>query len=1024
MAVADRRRKRTRKTAYVDQLLDSPAKMAKTNDFYRELNGFYRRKWGASLKLPNVDGFPFDLARLYEIVIDQGGWQKISSNEQWGDVAAALGYNQEITVVSHAIKQIYIRYLSKYEQNELIGEAEEVDAEAMAGRNRNGRMFSYLASSDCPVSVPPLNAEPINYLATQESEYGRLVKSLLSGLPNEVDFAINILTLLSHPGPRLFKVSSCPAIITILMAHVGIFADGQGDCTLKNLHDAWQEASGRDFLSFWKACGITDPEILRMVGFEHNNVVEELNQDRDLFNLPLAEFSTNDPISWRIFQILCIVRNLSFEEVNREALAENWPLIKFLLICAACDWPQLMTSALDTLSNIAYEMDITTDDMSASHHAILKLVHDCLHSSDKLKITRTMEIIAGLCNSERNENIICEFLSPDIMASIFSHVFLKDVMVCVYTLEALYQISELGTVACEQISQHPSAIDMLVDMTTVEAISFGPGGLSGMKVVEFNAPGASSSSTPSTMANMAQQPFQQVETSGSQYKPLVQRAPAPTILTNTAPRSIMSTDPAISQQHEIQHVQVMPTTLTTVGASPTLPNGPMVPQEEPQSKLDMLTVRWIRKNCIPTPGCSVNRGEVYAAYVNDMRNIYKSLSGSAGMFTNTLKACFRDVTVKPCEKAGSSYVHRSISNSHSPSPLSDFVDDEQEDPITSPLTNSLKSSDLQQTCPISDDLSEKLDSTIDAVASGKNGLNIQTNCNGVSYKHVNGVNEHISENGLDEHDDEDDMDDEMDGDDEDQEDFEEEDMGADEEDDDTSSMCSESVHSSVNGVTSHGIEPQNVYSNGHFSTSESESTGTAMENIAAETDPSTSEEGNLLCEWDNCLRLFSKGSTLFYHCATEHINENTVQCKWPNCDSTLRSRWSLVTHVQDHHCNEASLRNAAKRRQNGEPPEIVPKVVKEPTPAVYTKNAAAEAIRRHAFTYLPKDVTDENEGPVTKSIRLTSSLILRNLARYSSDGRRLLRRHESHISWLALSKLESGIALAQCLAELHESHAP
>ncbi|KAK0393190.1 hypothetical protein QR680_000090 [Steinernema hermaphroditum] len=1144
MAVADRRRKRTRRCAYVDQLLDIPAKTAKTDEFYQNLNSFYRRKWGANLKLPSVDGFPFDLARLYEIVIDQGGWQKVSSNEQWGDVAAALGYNQEITVVSHAVKHIYLRYLSKYEQSEIIGEAEEADAEAsLPGRNRSTRIFTYLASSDCPVSVPPINAEPINYTITQESEYGRLTKSLLSGLPNEVDFAINILTLLSHPGPRLFRVSSCPAIIPILMAHVGIFPDGEQ--TLSHLHKAWEEASGRDFLSFWEGSGIDDPEILRLAGFDSNDVTEGLRRDRDLFNLPVAEFSTNDPTSWRIFQILSIARNLSFEEVNRAALANSWPLIKFLLICASCDWPQLTTSSLDTLSNISYDLDITTEEMSASHHAILKLVHDCLRSCDKLKIIGAMEIIAGLCNSERNENIICEFLTPEVMATIFSQVFLKDVMVCVYTLEALYQISELGTVACEQISKHPHAIDMLVDMTTVEAVSFGPGGLSGMKVVEFNAPNVSNSQTAVSMASMAQQPFQQMDTGNGHYKSVPQRAPAPTILTNTAQRTIMSTDPNVLQHHELtshsQQTQIAASpAFSTVSASPALPNGTMQLQGDGQSKLDVLTVRWIRKNCMPEPGCVVNRGEVYAAYVNDMRNIYKSLSGSAGMFTNTLKTCFRDVTVRPCEKAGSSYgymiegirfvssqtadcdtnvdhpvspTNRSISNSHSPSPLSDFVDDEQDDPMTSTtVTSHHLKCDLQQAEVISphgpvklevcsaavearnilssdssvhetkivrventacrtailthiptgpdeivnDEESVKLDSTINAVASGKNAMNIngQPNCNGIRYKvrdcsrdmqhttevmeslhcdHVNGITEnHSHENGLDDHEDED-VEDEMDehddehdeeqeayeeeeeeADDEEEEEVEEEeDMGADEEDDDTSSMCSESVQSSVN-----------VYTNGHFSTSESESTGTGIENAPTETDPSTSEEGNLLCEWDNCLRFFTKGSAMFYHCATEHINENTVQCKWPNCDSTLRSRWSMVTHIQDHHCNENSLRYAAKRRQEGDPPEVVQKPVKETPPAVYTKNAAAEAIRRHAFTYLPKDVTDENEGPVTKSIRLTSSLILRNLARYSSDGRSLLRRHESHLSWLALSKLESGIALAQCLAELHESHAP
>ena len=70
----------------------------------------------------------------------------------------------------------------------------------------------------------------------------------------------------------------------------------------------------------------------------------------------------------------------------------------------------------------------------------------------------------------------------------------------------------------------------------------------------------------------------------------------------------------------------------------------------------------------------------------------------------------------------------------------------------------------------------------------------------------------------------------------------------------------------------------------------------------------------------------------------------------------------------------------------------------------YSKHAAIDAIRRHAFNFLPREITvleiinlnnnnkitnlqDEPEGPVTKSLRLTSCLILRNLARYSAEGR-------------------------------------
>ncbi|CAJ0931963.1 unnamed protein product, partial [Mesorhabditis belari] len=149
-------------------------------------------------------------------------------------------------------------------------------------------------------------------------------------------------------------------------------------------------------------------------------------------------------------------------------------------------------------------------------------------------------------------------------------------------------------------------------------------------------------------------------------------------------------------------------------------------------------------------------------------------------------------------------------------------------------------------------------------------------------------------------------------------------------------------------------------------------------------------------------------------------------CKWPNCDATERSKWSLVTHLQDHHASDHHLRSMAIRRRDGTVPKVPPKyrsdVVRElPPHPGYTRNAAAEAIGRHAFKFLPREITDEPEGPVTRSIRLTACLILRNLARYSSEGRQQLRRHERTLCWLSLSRLEGSTVLAQLLAELHSA---
>lgn len=46
-------------------------------------------------------------------------------------------------------------------------------------------------------------------------------------------------------------------------------------------------------------------------------------------------------------------------------------------------------------------------------------------------------------------------------------------------------MSEMGDVACDIMVQTPRCIQQLVSMATLEAVSFGPAGLAGMKVVEY-----------------------------------------------------------------------------------------------------------------------------------------------------------------------------------------------------------------------------------------------------------------------------------------------------------------------------------------------------------------------------------------------------------------------------------------------------------------------------------------------------------------------------------------------------------
>ena len=56
-----------------------------------------------------------------------------------------------------------------------------------------------------------------------KTDYDRLSLSLLSPLPNEQDFAINVCTLLSNEGRHTLKLGKCPRLLDLLLAHAGVF---------------------------------------------------------------------------------------------------------------------------------------------------------------------------------------------------------------------------------------------------------------------------------------------------------------------------------------------------------------------------------------------------------------------------------------------------------------------------------------------------------------------------------------------------------------------------------------------------------------------------------------------------------------------------------------------------------------------------------------------------------------------------------------------------------------------------------
>ncbi len=197
-----------------------------------------------------------------------------------------------------------------------------------------------------------------------------------------------------------------------------------------------------------------------------------------------------------------------------------------------------------------------------------------------------------------------------------------------------------------------------------------------------------------------------------------------------------------------------------------------------------------------------------------------------------------------------------------------------------------------------------------------------------------------------------------------------------------------------------------------------------------------SPQAPFLCEWQGCGQAYRTPKEVENHAIKVHcpLGQDDIPCLWSRCDGMKRKRFSLMTHIQDRHChpqvryklnilcetNETTVSSfiAAYEADGGEagpdgddgqvrgapsssassPPrlrsqrrlpcnqETCCRVCHSKSPG--GKTTLEISLSDGCFIFILSQMGDEKEGPVTKSIRLTSALILKNLVIYSSLGRR------------------------------------
>ncbi|XP_072399216.1 uncharacterized protein Bap170 isoform X6 [Diabrotica undecimpunctata] len=510
--------------------------------FLRDLQHFHEIRGTPFKRAPTLGGKEVDLYLLYTLVTSQGGWLRVNSKNTWSELLPVFKLPASCVNGSIALKQIYLRYLDRWEKVHFLHE----DADRTSDDDEESRHKRWSArtlhSVPCSYNYAQHNVTDANrehnHLSTnlyKQSDYDRLSLSLISPLPNEQDFAINVCTLLSNDGKHTLKLEKHPRLINQLLGHAGVFNHNStrqlfthfyNVIRKKPIHNFWKDVlESQEYLDLtnetkFKAVETETPsrtepmiagqeeEAAAILALNISGQSEELSEENadsvdgeiieencDSFKLKLTpddselfclkrSLGTQDYVGQRVLQIATILRNLSFIEENVPILVKNTSFIRFLLLCSISRWNVLSNLGMDMLCNISSEFIIRDLNSDLLATKLLKVVNHGLKSEDRAACLTSLEVLNKLSQNEQNEDVMQRLLQKHVYKHVCSFLTLHDVMLLIYTLECLYSLSSLGEKSCNYIIINHGVIDTLVSLITVEGKSYGPKACIGMKLVE------------------------------------------------------------------------------------------------------------------------------------------------------------------------------------------------------------------------------------------------------------------------------------------------------------------------------------------------------------------------------------------------------------------------------------------------------------------------------------------------------------------------------------------------------------
>ncbi|CAH8675621.1 unnamed protein product [Schistosoma rodhaini] len=519
------------KSRFYSLMSSLPLCMKPYEQFILELQKLSRHnRQNSVLQPPYLFGHLIDLQKLYNEVALRGGHKQVTFSHLWLEVYLALGLPPGCVDAGHGLRTIYQRYLELFERNQQMMSRSTftTDEQDMAATHFDGDaqdFDQFLKSSRQNIygaSVRSNTEEIPNHLRRSwnlsidlkdDFEYVSLEKSLLSGLPNEIELALNTILLMSSQ-PNDFSISKNPRLLDVLLYTVGIydpyFIPEHVTCQYNRYLNFWEsnidKENGRVFLS--------------PIAF-YSKELPEIIYDEFRYPPAVQEMIYGDEEAFRVQLVATVLRNLAVDDgLNAVIIGRNPQALRFIFLCIYSKHSCLHQLGLEILSSLYFPV------LGSLIPALHRLLTTLLVCPDRIDRIRGLQIVKNLCSTplfdvtydnippvgtkkvsltRTGRNIaFLTSLPPVTFSSIASTLCLRDLHLVVLAIDTIHSLTCLGPTLCDRLlqqglpleedaltslelhipHQNSSLLSLLVALLNLEAQAMGSDSLIRVRVMQ------------------------------------------------------------------------------------------------------------------------------------------------------------------------------------------------------------------------------------------------------------------------------------------------------------------------------------------------------------------------------------------------------------------------------------------------------------------------------------------------------------------------------------------------------------